>query len=394
LLAAPRRRRAIQKDLIVTLKTLHDEAQQLDYLRAVKRREMLHIGVRDLLRLSTVEQTLSSLSTLAETLISAAHWICVTALRREYDIPPDRFKDFTVIAMGKLGGGELNFSSDVDLMYVYASDAESTPSVSAADFFRKLSRKVTAGLNGFTGEGYVYRVDLRLRPEGDAGNLADTFDGYQRYYRTRMGTWERLALLKAWPVAGSRTQGRRFLDMVPPFIFDAPFEREAVDSVRDMKERIDLKAYDRSPNSRNVKLGAGGIREIELVVQALQVSHGGRLPQVRTRSTLKALEALRECGLVSEAEGESLRDAYLFLRDVENKLQMVHDAQTHSLPVAPEELTACARLLGYSDAGSSSASSRFQLDLDRHSKRVNEIFTEILGSPDLHRLRRHRGSDA
>jgi glutamate-ammonia-ligase adenylyltransferase len=388
LLAAPRRRRAIQKDLIVTLKALHDETQQLDYIRALKRREMLHIGVRDLLRLSTVEETLSALSVLAETLISAAHWICATALRREYSIPSDRFRDFTVLAMGKLGGGELNFSSDVDLMYVYASDTESAPSVSAADFFRKLSRKITSGLNAFTGEGYVYRVDLRLRPEGDAGNLADSLDGYLRYYRTRMGAWERLALLKAWPVAGSRTQGRRFLDMVPPVIFDAPFEREAVDSIRDMKERIDLKAYDRSPASRNVKLGAGGIREIELIVQALQVSHGGRLPQIRSRSTLKALEALRACGLVSEAESESLRGAYLFLRDVENKLQMVHDAQTHSLPLAPEELTACARLLGYTDEGSSSASSRFRRDLDRHSQRVNEIFTEVIGSPDLHRLRR------
>jgi len=179
-----------------------------------------------------------------------------------------------------------------------------------------------------------------------------------------------------------------FVEMVPPFIFDAPFDQTALDSVRDMKERIDLKAHDRSPGSRNVKLGAGGIREIELVVQCLQVSHGAQFPQIRNRSTLRALEALHACNLVSDEECESLHDAYLFLRDVENKLQMVHDAQTHSLPAVPEELLACARLLGYTDAGAESASLRFGRDLSRHSQRVNETFLEVVGSPTLHRLRR------
>src|SRR5436190_2433085 len=218
ILSSPRKKRDIQRELVRTLKGLEQEDKQLDHLRAVKRREMLHIGVRDLLRLSSVEETLAALSVLAESLISAAYWVCASALRRMYQIPGTTFTEFTIFAMGKLGGGELNFSSDVDVMFVYGSDKEHTASISAPGYFRRLSQTITSGLNELTGEGYVYRVDLRLRPEGDAGNMADPLDGYTRYYRSRMGTWERLALLKAWPVAGSRALGRRFLEMARPFI--------------------------------------------------------------------------------------------------------------------------------------------------------------------------------
>jgi len=202
-----RKKREIQRELARTLKVLVDEQQQLDYLRVLKRREMLHIGVRDLLRLCSVEETLAALSILAEALISATYWICSSALRREYGIPRNAFTGFTILAMGKLGGGELNFSSDVDLMYLYATDQEEAGSISAPEYFRRLCQKITGGLNEFTGEGYVYRVDLRLRPEGKAGNIADSLDGYRRYYQSRMGTWERLALLKTWPVAGDRALG-------------------------------------------------------------------------------------------------------------------------------------------------------------------------------------------
>jgi glutamate-ammonia-ligase adenylyltransferase len=218
-----RRKRDIQRDLIQTLKRLGREDKQLAYLRAVKRREMLLIGVRDLLRIATVEETLIALSVLAEALISATYAICAAALRRIHKIPPKVFSNFTIFAMGKLGGGELNFSSDVDLMFLYASNDENARGISASEYFRLLAQRISAGLSSFTSEGYVYRVDLRLRPEGDAGNLADPFDGFERYYRTRMGSWERLALLKAWPVAGSWTLGRRFLEMSRPWDFFITF---------------------------------------------------------------------------------------------------------------------------------------------------------------------------
>jgi glutamate-ammonia-ligase adenylyltransferase len=289
------------------------------------------------------------------------------------------FRLFTVLAMGKLGGGELNFSSDVDLMFVYSSKAEQVPTVSAPDYFRRLAQKITAGLTSFTGEGYIYRVDLRLRPEGSAGNIADTLDGFERYYRTRIGAWERLALLKAWPVAGSRLLGRRFLAMSRRFIYEPEFDARALNEVREMKARMDEKILARGQTDRNVKLGRGGIREIELVVQTLQATHGARLPEILGRATLPALARLREHKLIPDRDFDELYNAYLFLRDVENKLQMVDDAQTHSLPQDREALMACARLLGYSASQSESAIDPLLHDLQLHTNNVHRIFEHVVG---------------
>ena len=368
-----RKKRDIQRELLQTLRALKDDKKQLDYLRFLKRREMLHIRVRDLLRLSSVQETLAALSTLAEALVSAAYSICASALRAEYGIPVGAFREFTVLAMGKLGGGELNFSSDVDLIYLYASDEAEASPVAASEYFRRLAQKITVGLNDLTSEGYVYRVDLRLRPEGQSGGIALSLDGYGLYYRSRIATWERLALLKAWPVAGNRALGRSFLNMVYEFIYDRPFDGPAINDIRSMKRKIDEKMAAREQRNRNVKLGTGGIREIELVVQSLQVRHGGPIPQIRERNTLRALTSLCEHSFLSGEQCATLTRAYLFLRDVENKLQMVNDAQTHSLPREREELTTCARLLGYPDAEA------FVRDYEDHTSRVNRIFEATLG---------------
>lgn len=390
ILHSTRRKREIQRELVRTLKVLEHEAKQLEYLRSVKRREMLHIGVRDVLRLASVKQTLTALSVLAEALISTTYGVCSSALRRAYRIPPKVFSDFTIIAMGKLGGGELNFSSDVDLMYVYDSN---TPeeieglAISKPEYFRKLAQKITAGLHDFTGEGYLYRVDLRLRPEGDGGNMADPLDGFERYYRSRMGAWERLALLKACPVAGSRNLGNRFTAMSRPFIHNPPFDPPALATVLDMKAKLDRKIADRGQSGRNVKLGTGGIREIELVVQTLQVRYGAELPEILERNTLRALGAIRVHALLSADEIATLEAAYIFLRDVENKLQMVNDAQTHSLPRELEELNACARLLGYMGTSLESSSDQFLRDLQHHTGHVNRMFENLVVAADLRRAK-------
>ena len=154
-------------------------------------------------------------------------------------------------------------------------------------------------MNELTGEGYVYRVDLRLRPEGQGSEFAYSLDGFERYYQTRLRTWERLALLKAWPVAGNRALGRAFLSMVRPFIYDGPFEGKALDDVRGMKRQIDQKMAARQQRDRNVKLGTGGIREIELIAQSLQIRYGGRIPQTRERNTLKQSSVVRRIHFVS-----------------------------------------------------------------------------------------------
>ncbi len=381
-----REKREILLELAPTLRALANEQEQLDYLRFFKRREMLQIGVRDLLRLCPVEETLRALTILAEALISAGYWICASALRREYGIPRQAFTGFTILGMGKLGGGELNFSSDVDLIYLYASDQEEVASISAAEYFRRLCQKITMGLNQFTAEGYVYRVDLRLRPEGKAGNIAYPLDGFERYYQSRLGTWERLALLKAWPVAGDRSLGRKFLAMARGFIHGPRFDQKALDDIRGMKLKMDQRMAARQQRSRNVKLGTGGIREIELIAQSLQVCYGGHMPQLSQRNTLKALAGLCQQSLVSAEECDVLSRAYIFLRDVENKLQMVHDAQTHSLPREGEELTACARLLGYSGGDLGTAAEQFLSDYQRHTSQVNLIFESIFSGHDRTRF--------
>ena len=366
-LRTARKKREIRRELMQTLKVLEDEQKQLDYLRFFKRKETLHIGVRDLLRLCPVEDTLTALSILADGLILAAYWICATALRRQYGIPRTAFTGYTILAMGKLGGSELNFSSDVDLIYLYASDKEEAASMSAAEYFRRLSQKITAGLNDLTGAGYVYRVDLRLRPEG-FGGIAVPLDGFERYCQSRLRTWERLAFLKARPVAGSRALGAAFLQMAQPFVYNLPFDRNALEDVRSMKRQIDELMSVRQQRDRNVKLGAGGIREIELIAQSMQARHGGRIAQIRERNTFQALNALCAHSLISPEEYETLTKAYLFLRDVENKLQMVNDAQTHSLPRDHEELNTSARLLGYSGA------EPFLKDYQHHTGHVKLIF--------------------
>ncbi len=383
-----RKKRELEGELQRALKPLAEE-KRLDFLRTFKRKEMLLVGVRDLLRLASVEETIASLSALAEVLISAAYKICSSALCRELGIksPP---AGFTVLGMGKLGGGELNFSSDVDLLYLYASDAEAAAAldsgISSAEYFRRLSQKITAALSEVTSEGYVYRVDLRLRPEGRSGNIAYSLDEFQRYYQARGETWERLALLKAWPVAGDRRLGKRFLEMVRPFIYDQPFDLKALEEVRRMKRRIDQQVSLRQQRHRNVKLGFGGIREIELIVQTLQVYCGRKFPQLCQRNTLKALRALFEQKLISEREHSALSQAYIFLRDVENKLQMVEDAQTHSIPTREEEVRACARRLGYTEADQNKAVERFLNDYRLHTKEVNRIFESLFSASEPSRF--------
>jgi glutamate-ammonia-ligase adenylyltransferase len=384
----PRSRAEIELDLVQSLHALSEHARhegELQALRLVKRRELLRIGARDLLRLATVEQTLADLSALAEALVQQAYERSDASLRKKQALPPLRSahagSGFTVLGLGKLGGGELNFSSDVDLVYLYASDRGRTSrrrrAPLKADFAQQLARRLTAALADTTAEGIVYRVDLRLRPEGRSGAVAGSLASCERYYRARGATWERLALLKARPVAGDRELGALFQQRVRSFVFDRPFGHDAVRDVLRMKHASDRRVAEHGESQRDVKLGAGGIREIELCVQALQVRHGRRHGALHVRGTLEALQAERELQLLPSPEADSLRRAYLFLRDVENKLQMVGDAQVHALPRGHEELRLLARRLGYRDAAGVAADEALQRAHRGHTEAVHRIFTDV-----------------
>ena len=383
---------------------------RLDVLRRFRRREMLRIGVRDLVRLADVVETTASLSDLASVLIDAAYRIVDSDLRARHGIPMHQNRQgrwvetgFTVIAMGKLGGHELNYSSDVDVLYVCEShEGETRPAASGRakakgpaqrglsneEYFEILAQELTKALTAQTHEGYVYRVDLRLRAEGSVGQLTRSLDDYAKYYRTRGQVWERLALLKAWPIAGSQEVGRSFIKMVRPFVLAPSSKRPdveqglaIVEEVRSVKERIDAKMAERGHEQRNVKLGVGGIREIEFLVQTIQVLAGRRLPGILGRGTLGSLVRLQKAGILSGKQQADLTRAYQFLRDVEHKLQMVHDLQTHALPDQQKELERCAIRMGYDRADRPIALKQFQADLAAHTTLVHDIFRSFFETP-------------
>ena len=396
-------RKMLAASLHMMLANVKAAELQLGALRRFRRREMLRIGIRDLLRMADVRETTAALTDLACVLIQAAYEIADAWLNRQYGKP--RHTDssghlvetgFAVIAMGKLGGGELNYSSDVDLLYVYESENGTTVpagrpgarpasrTISNEEYFERLARETTKALADATQEGHVFRVDLRLRAEGTSGQLARSLDRYERYYRTRGEQWERMALLKAWPVAGDLQVGQAFLSRISPFIYDGSETHtpEAIlAQVKDVKDMIDAKMADRGQERRNVKLGRGGIREIEFIVQAAQILCGGRLPGIRDRSTLGALDRLARHRFLSSTDRQALERAYVFLRDVEHKLQMVHDLQTHALPESPDELARCAIRLGYSAGDRRAAGRKFLADHRRHTANVHRIFRSLFDVP-------------
>ena len=406
-LSRPSTREGLELALRKSVGHLTAKETKLDALRRFRRREMLRVGVRDLLRLATVPETTASLSDLASVLIHAAYEIIDADLRQHYGVPMHQAgkrrwveTGFTVIGMGKLGGHELNYSSDVDLIYLYEAHGGETRSsdgrraavpagvgISNEEYFEILARELTRVLSEPTREGYVFRVDLRLRAEGASGQLARSLDEYRRYYAARGQVWERLALLKAAPVAGSQAVGQAFLKMVKPFVLGAGGKVDhdqalaIVQDVRAVKDMIDAKMTDRGHGQRNVKLGIGGIREIEFFVQTIQVLAGRKVPALLDRSTLGSLDRLVGKKLLSIKERDALAAAYLFLRDVEHKLQMVHDLQTHSLPAEADELERCAVRMGYGAEDRKKAVVSFQADHQRHTEMVHRTFQSFFVEP-------------
>ncbi|MBI3049374.1 MAG: hypothetical protein HYY76_13800 [Acidobacteria bacterium] len=338
--------------------------EQRDALKRFKRREMLGIAARDILGLETLESTTEQISDIADILIERALRIATGVLGSPAGDWPGRF---AVVGMGKLGGRELNYSSDIDLLYVYELDNEDDQA--AHNLYQKLGRTLTAVLSEFTNEGHLYRVDLRLRPMGRRGAVAYSLRQYRQYYETWGETFERFALIRARPTAGNQTVGRRFLETVQPFVYRKYLDHAALEELFQYKVRAERSVDDLE---RNVKIGRGGIREVELFTQVLQLTYGARHPAVRRRNTLAALAALESTGLIAPDVHASLRDAYVFLRTVEHRLQIVHDQQTHTLSRERRELDICARRLGFADGVALEAA------LETHRGRVHEVYRTML----------------
>ena len=262
----------------------------------------------------------------------------------------DSVQRLIVFGLGKLGGGELNFSSDVDLVYAYEHDGESdgARTFAASDYFARLGQQLAKLLDEVTADGFCHRVDLRLRPFGNAGRIALSFAAMELYFQREGRDWERYAWQKARPVAGDCEAGERLLGSLRPFVYRRYLDFGALDGLRTMKAAIAAEVA-RKELADDIKRGPGGIREIEFLAQALQLIHGGREPALRQRSLLPVLEALVELGHMDPATSDELTDGYRFLRKLENRLQMLADAQTHALPQDTLQRARIAGGLGYAD---------------------------------------------
>lgn len=384
----------LQASLSETLGLMEGYEYKLDALRRFHRREMLRIGARDLFRVSSVRETTQSLSRLVDMVIHAAYQLVNEKLRKKYGIfceqSPGWVKSetgFVVLGMGKLGGCELNYSSDVDLIYLYASAKKEThvakDQISLDVFFQLIARELTRVLSMATSEGCLFRVDLRLRPEGSVGPLAWSNREAVQYYQTRGRTWERLALLRARPIAGQRSLGQAFLRKIRPFVIgrEKRNTQNVINTVHKLRAEIHQKVQRKGEYERNVKLSPGGIRDIEFMIQTLQLLHAATHPQLLESNTPTSLQHLRTLKLLQDDDGQFLEEAYLFLRDVEHKLQMVHELQTHTLPRESSELTKCAIRMGYREQPSSSATTTFLARYESVRSRVQAVYERILSSP-------------
>ncbi|BCU07368.1 bifunctional [glutamate--ammonia ligase]-adenylyl-L-tyrosine phosphorylase/[glutamate--ammonia-ligase] adenylyltransferase [Allochromatium tepidum] len=362
------------------LEGVEDETALHKALRLFRRREMMRIIWRDIAGLAPLEETLEDLSELADVCIRGAldrlyPWTCA-----ELGTPCDssgRPLRLLVLAMGKLGARELNLSSDIDLILAFAQpgmiEGGRRP-LSHEQFFVRLGQRLVQALANKTVDGFVFRVDTRLRPFGEVGPLAMSFQAMEDYYQSQAREWERYAMIKARPVAGDPDDMEQLMAMLRPFVYRRYLDFGAFESLRELKRLIAKELYRRGMDA-NIKLGPGGIREIEFIGQAFQLVRGGRDPELQVRPIRAVLALLAQRELMPAEAVAQLDAAYVFLRLVENRLQAHRDQQTHRLPDDGPGRLRLARSMGYADWAS------FIVDLNTHRRLVQEQFDAVFALP-------------
>ncbi|MGJ3255256.1 MAG: bifunctional [glutamate--ammonia ligase]-adenylyl-L-tyrosine phosphorylase/[glutamate--ammonia-ligase] adenylyltransferase [Alcanivorax sp.] len=370
-------RRTVQEQLAAC----HNEDELKRALRRLRHRHMVRIIWRDLAGIGDYHSTVADLSLLADTLIQEAltvlhGWACE---KSGTPVGPDgKPVQLVVLAMGKLGARELNLSSDIDLIFAYEHEGEiegGRRSLSHHQFFVRLGQQLIKALDQPTADGFVFRVDMRLRPWGKSGVLAIGFDAMEGYYETQGREWERYALIKMRPVGGDLQAGKRLIKRLNPFVYRRYIDYGAFHSLREMKSLIE-REVNRKGMQADVKLGAGGIREVEFIVQAFQLIRGGQLPALREPNLIKVLPQLVELELLPDDVADELTEAYLFLRDVEHRLQGVADKQTQRLPDDELGWQRLTFAMGFS------ARAAFERKLRRFRESVRHHFSQVIADPE------------
>jgi glutamate-ammonia-ligase adenylyltransferase len=354
-------------------------------LARFRRRHMLRIVLRDVLSAATLSDVTKELSNLADAILDAAYRRTRAEFVEKFGeprLPNGQPCGFSVISLGKLGGEELNYSSDIDLMFIYGGNGETDgpTRISNKEFYKAVANQYTSLLSAYTGGGQCYRVDLRLRPDGTLGEICMSKDGAMTYYQERARDWEKQMLIKARVSAGDTGPGEALLEFVEPLIYQSTLDFRAVEAVSEARQRISEKMALRrgSPGGLDVKLAPGGIRDIEFLVQCLQRLHGGREPWVRHGGTMLALFRLRDKGLLSASEYAEMASAYQFLRTIEHRLQMDEDRQMHNLPTDPKALEIFARKLPPDSAGAVFTAETMTAKLNEHLASVRLIYERVI----------------
>lgn len=361
MLRIPLRRSPSQKELQEQLQSEVDSAFEdsavLMAFRRFRQRQLLRIGTNDIIRDRPLEEITRDISRVADVALEVALTVALRSSAKRFGEPftihnePARC---VILAFGKHGGEELNYSSDIDLMFLFdeegGTSGKRVTQISNQEFFGRVVSEVVRLLSVHTDAGMAYRIDLRLRPEGHHGPLARSLASTLSYYDTLGRTWERQALIKIRAVAGNMQLGNQFLRSIEPYVYRKYMGFSEINGIKALKRRIEQKAGQAGLSDRDVKTGHGGIRDVEFVIQYLQLLNGGDLAEVRQRNTLLALPALERAGCLTDQEYLILDDTYRFLRKAEHRLQLMFDLQTHELPTGPDELRKLALRMGYSIA--------------------------------------------
>lgn len=370
-------------DLANEMRSASETRQAMSILRRFKHRETLRIAFGDIIAQQRLSLVTEQISYVAQAVCQSAYDFCDRQLKKKWGTPRDEDGNeipFVILALGKFGGEELNYSSDIDLIMVFgrSGECDGPRGRSVQEFFEELTRDFAKLLSENTTKGFAYRVDLRLRPEGSKGRIVNPLNSLLQYYDLKGRTWERQAWIKARPVAGTLEFGHDILRRLNPWIYRGHLNRFEISGVKALKRQIEKRALVEGVEHRDIKTGHGGIRDIEFVIQFLQLLNGGRLHRVQTVNTLRAIEQLQLAGCLALNEEALLSQNYIWLRKLEHRLQIMYDLQTHELPEGEAELRKLAIRMGYLDLFDQSALEQFRADLQEVTELNRRILDHVL----------------
>ena len=348
---------------------------RLDALRRFKQAEEFRIGILDLLGKADLDEVSRALTLLSEACVQTAYWLACEDLRPQYGLPSSG--GVVVLGLGKCGAEEMGYGSDLDLAFAYAQEGSTTggsQQVSHAEYFERLADKICRILTTITREGTAYRVDIRLRPGGSVGRIAQSFAAFETHFARTAEMWERQAYLRVRPIAGDLDITEPFMASLSELIYRPTSAEILAASMTAMRRRMEVELTKEKTGERHVKLGSGGIVDIEFIAQFLQLAYGPTRSTLRVGNTLKALEAAGGAGLLVDLDVAHLCDSYRFLRTVQNRLRVVADLETSTLPKDPSRLDRLARRLGYEAGDGSQPGERLLADYQRHTERVRGIY--------------------